>query len=451
MRTFVQHFWQGLVAWMRDLRTTEAFPPEAWGIVRRRIDRYDLTRAFFTRWFLALAMMGIGLAAPGEHWMWLLWLLPAFLQGPLEILGWKHDRAHTAPRRRWSPVTWVVHTTERAKDRMPFNFTGILGGIAAPASIIAVTLGVSTDAVLLKPTALALACLYTVSGTSSWLLDTPFYQMARLSAHLRHTFAPIAATTLVLGFQVLVVLDGWPIRLLHNETWPPELVPLVYGISLVPLAFGLRIHDHDRLVRAAADRIAMAQAAERATLVTEGGWQRVEDAEAALREALDTEGVEDSRVAHSAHELFDALKGVREWAAPTQGEDARRAVSVKKQLDQCADRQGFSAKTTVSLDRLAEPDRDSVVRVAIEVLRIIRVKRDSPRSSMTILLGNRGGKRLILTFTADRDFAPPKFSEAVFSALDGRLDPRSLPEATAAPEGDGKSVQVSWLTDAAMR
>lgn len=214
-------------------------------VAHTRIRYYDQVRLSVTRGSL-LTVVAASLAAAPHTSRWAWWVLtPAIAQVSLEIYLDQYTRTNEIPRLR--VVRAMTAFVNWSHDKTILNTTGLLGIVACPLNIIAVTFATGPgDPAWVKVVGLTAAVLYTNSGLAGVFLDVPHYSTRQVLPqplpHMR-TAAWAIEIAVIEAIVAVSVRDG---------KWAAEMVPIAYLCGLLPIALGTRVRDHDRLIGAAA-------------------------------------------------------------------------------------------------------------------------------------------------------------------------------------------------------
>ncbi len=210
-----------------------------------RVRHYDRVRPYATRAVLLL-MISAGVALLQARWWCWVMLSPALLQIVLEI--YLHRFVHeTADEPKWKTVRWMRDVADRHHRTKLLNVTGVLGVLACPLNVAAVSIAPpGGDVSWVKVVAFAAAVLYVNSGLASTFLDPANYtETSKMppAMHRVRAFAPLLSMCAVAAIAAIGV---------HFGRWAPVMIPLAYATSALTLLLGSKIRDHDRVVAAAA-------------------------------------------------------------------------------------------------------------------------------------------------------------------------------------------------------
>lgn len=222
--------------------------PWALALALHRVAHHDSHRAFLTRLGLWAGLVVVYLIAPAPWWAWFA-LVPTPLQTTLEMLSHRHLTGTDGASSVGNPlVRLTVRTAAWASGKMLLNFTGLLGGLATAAQILAVLFALPVDGPSwARPVGLALALGHLASGTASVMLDPPWYNPAsqgprwRVARLFRRIIAPLEC--LVAGFLAALT------------PWPGVPFVLVAAICVIPMHVFFKTRESDRLMRASEDLV----------------------------------------------------------------------------------------------------------------------------------------------------------------------------------------------------
>lgn len=248
-----------------DLGLPAASEPSDWlrQVAHHRVLVYDRIRQFLSRLALIVVVCGgLFALAPRVQWWAVVLVIPAILQVTLEIALEKPIRREVMRVAREAAETghtraevlkdledelpWPLRVWLSVYLVLPFNVTGVLGGVAAPCLLIGVVYGTSAtaDNGWVKVATFAAALLYLNSAASGPLLEGTVYERSRAGEILRRV-RPFAWPALCLFSIVALVLPAHLIGL-----WPVPSLPYAYMVCALPYALGLRIREHDRAINA---------------------------------------------------------------------------------------------------------------------------------------------------------------------------------------------------------
>lgn len=221
----------------------------ALALALHRVAHHDSYRAFLTRLGLWAGLVVIFLLAPAPWWAWFA-LVPTPVQTILEVLSHRHLTGAEGPASSVTNplVRLTVRTAAWASGKVLLNFTGLLGGIATAAQILAVLFALPVDGQgWVRPLGLALGLAHLASGTASVMLDPPWYNPAsrgprwRVARLFRRIIAPLECLVAA-GLAALT-------------RWPEVPFVLVATICLIPMHVFLKTRESDRLMRASEDLV----------------------------------------------------------------------------------------------------------------------------------------------------------------------------------------------------
>lgn len=214
-------------------------------IAERRVEAYDRLRPVVVR----MASLGVIMAAftvlRAEMWTWLA-LLPSAIQVLLEIyLQGYHSKSAGDPR--WQVVRAMRDYARNRFQTMTLNVTGIIGTVACPLNVIAVSSApAGGDAGWIKIAALAAAVFYLNSGLASVFLDPPNYTETSVMPPFMHTLRPYAPLISYLISTAIIAVS------VEGHRWEHAMVPIAYLCTALTLLLGGTLRNHDRMIAAAA-------------------------------------------------------------------------------------------------------------------------------------------------------------------------------------------------------
>jgi hypothetical protein len=227
---------------------------------------FDRVRPFITRGALLVALtieLAFLPAKPPIVWAF---LVPAAVQVALEIaLEPTMRREQVSEADTWVLLRPIVKVWRANYERIPVNITGLLGGVAVVANMVAVLfLSGTHDPGWLRVAAFATAVLYCCSGTLGPLTDAPFYSPLDRTPSFVRLARPFAWLVIIVILVVFV--------LIANDTvgpWVDQSLPYALLVCALPYYIGLRARDYERDLGAAAVVMAIADAEERRFIALE--------------------------------------------------------------------------------------------------------------------------------------------------------------------------------------
>lgn len=238
--------------WLQIVRDMTAQAPMSdWAaeVTTIRIRVYDQIRAFVTRGvLLAVTAIMVGVA-PGAWWLTWVLFIPALIQVVFEIVldfQINEDEPSRTPLLRT-----LAGIAERAHTSTLVNFTGVVGFIAVPCNIVAVSYfagpGHPTWA---KVVALAGAAAYGVSGIMSFLSDTTHYSAHQSPQRVYRMFRAVRPHVwLVIMVAMMAIVAGS----ILDDRWAADMEPLAWALCLFPVVIGMKQRDYERFLRASSD------------------------------------------------------------------------------------------------------------------------------------------------------------------------------------------------------
>ncbi|MCB9440882.1 MAG: hypothetical protein H6523_11630 [Mycolicibacterium sp.] len=226
--------WKQLVV---DLVQPPTFSQWHTKVAAARITHYDGLRGPVTRTGY-LAVVASAMAAVGAPWwIWVL-LVPAVMQVALEFLAYPYP-SRGPERRRTSRILPARY--ERLQGNL--NIPALIGLLADPLNLIAVNLAPSGgDVGWVKIAALAAAIGYLNSSLAGLLLDVANYTEASAMPMIFHTMRPWVP---LLSWASVVAMVTVGVEL---GRWEPAMVPVAYLATVLALALGVTVRNHDRMV-----------------------------------------------------------------------------------------------------------------------------------------------------------------------------------------------------------
>lgn len=258
-------------------------------VAHLRVFAFDRIRPFLTRLML-LAVIAVCIAAlPEVSWVAWVLLVPALVQGGLEILFEPYVRVRDADR--WPAVVRYLRPAMRwwasVYERRQLNLTGLIGTVAVVANVVACAFLTTADESTgwIKVAAFGCAVLYANSGVAGPVLESTSYsERSSRGSHAAGRLRP-AYWVLVLAAAAGVVRGSDAL-----DRWPGSAVPYAYLACGLAYALGLRVREHDRLV-AAGGLLAQASEDEGATSLARGLHDLVSPRRALFRRIMEVDGV----------------------------------------------------------------------------------------------------------------------------------------------------------------
>ncbi|MEH0424378.1 sensor histidine kinase [Streptomyces sp. B21-083] len=245
---------------VRDLRAPAPMSHWSTRVTAARIHRYDRLRPFATRGFLLVVLaVLLVLADDVRPAAWVL-LSVGVTQTLLEIH--LDGQAHGGKRARFALTRQLLAWQDNWQwERTLLNATGLLGGIAVPANVVAVLfLTGPGDPGWVKVAALTVALAYANSGIYHVLTDGTYYSA---NQSLPRILVTLRAYGWLLVTGVLALVVGLSV---HLGRWHPDMVPLAWVACALPYAVGLKMRDYDRCLRASGEEAAVAMTEARSRL-----------------------------------------------------------------------------------------------------------------------------------------------------------------------------------------
>lgn len=271
---------------VRDLRAPAPMSHWATRVTAARIHRYDRLRPFLTRGLLLVSLaVLLQLADESQPFMWVL-LSVGVVQTLLEIH--LDGQSHGGGRARFALTRLLLAWQDNWQwERTLFNATGLLGGIAVPANVIAVLFFTGPgDPGWVKVVALAMTVAYANSGIFHVLTDGTYYSANQSLPRFLVTLRAYGWLFVVGALAGLVGLST------HLDRWHPDMVPLAWAVCVLPYTVGMKTRDYDRFLRASGEEAAIAMTDARSRL---------------------------------AHDFHDTLNDIRSLSRALAGDDSVRA------------------------------------------------------------------------------------------------------------------------------
>jgi hypothetical protein len=245
-RARVSNPWQQIA---RDMFAAAPMSHWACDVTTVRIRDYDQIRAFVTRGALLAVVAALLAVAPGTSWWTFALLVPAAVQVVLEIvLNFQLAAPETTRTRALKPL---VDIAEKAHSHTLVNVTGLIGGAAVPANLVAVCYFSGPGAPSwAKVLALGAAAAYGASGILSFLTDSTHY-----SAHMSPStpYRVFHAVRPHVWLLILVAMTAIVAGSIASHRWAPEMVPLAWATCLFPAVIGMKVRDYERMLRASSE------------------------------------------------------------------------------------------------------------------------------------------------------------------------------------------------------
>lgn len=238
--------------WLQIVRDMTAPAPMCdWAseVTTIRIRVYDQIRAFVTRGALLAAttiMLGF---APGTWWLTWILFIPALFQVIFEIvLDFQINKDELTQIPVLRTLTAIA---ENAHTSTLVNVTGVLGLVAVPCNIVAVSyLSGPGDPTWAKVLALAGAAAYGVSGIMSFLSDTTHYSAHQSPKRVYRMFRAVRPHVwLVIMVAMTAIVAGSVLA----DRWAADMEPLAWALCLFPVVIGMKQRDYERFLRASSD------------------------------------------------------------------------------------------------------------------------------------------------------------------------------------------------------
>lgn len=252
--------------WLQILRDlTAPAPVSNWAaeVTRTRIREYDRIRTFVTRGVLLVATVVLLVIAPGTWWLTWALLIPAAVQVVLEI--YVDFQLYATEQTRIRSLKTVVDITESAHSETLVNFTGIVGAVAVPCNIVAVSyFSGPGEPSWAKVAALAAVAAYGVSAILNFLTDTTHYSANQPVTKPYRAFRALRPYIWLIAAVFTAAMLGVSIAL---HRWAPVMVPFAWAVCLVPVVTGMKQRDYERFLRASSELLPDVQRSAKEVLV----------------------------------------------------------------------------------------------------------------------------------------------------------------------------------------
>ncbi|CAM5562624.1 sensor histidine kinase [Streptomyces avidinii] len=335
-----------------DLRAPA--PMSVWStrVTAARIHRYDRVRPFATRGFLLALLAALLVLADATHpLVWAL-LSVGVLQTLLEIH--LDGQAHGGTRARSAPIRMLLTWQDNWQwERTLLNGTGLLGGIAVPANVIAVLFCTGPgDPGWIKVVALVVALAYANSGIYHVLTDGTYYSANQSLPRILVTLRPYGW---LLVTCALVAVVGLSVRL---GRWSPDMVPLAWAACTLPYLVGMKARDCDRWLRAGAEEAAVAMNEARSRLAQD--FHDTLNEVRSLSRALAGDDSVKAEYKIDAADLAPKLTLVKEAIDESAWDAQHREITMEGIVEQLGRDHSLDITAELSLGELRPGNRDLV-------------------------------------------------------------------------------------------
>lgn len=223
-----------------DLVATAPFSEWHERVSEHRVLTYDRIRPAAVRGVLLAIIAALLIPVQPQWWVWAM-LAPALLQVSLEVYLYKFVLGSSEPR--WRLFRSMTVTAREHFNTQTLNFTGVLGALACPLTILAVCLAPPGGVYgWVKIVALGAAILYLNTGLTNVLLDPPNYTESSVMPPVMHRIRPFAP------FISLIVVNGLVAIGAVNDGWDQAMLPLAFATTALTLLLGSTVRNHDRMV-----------------------------------------------------------------------------------------------------------------------------------------------------------------------------------------------------------
>lgn len=341
------HRW-GQLLW--DMRAPA--PMSLWStrVTATRIHDYDRLRPSTTRGFLLAVLAALFALADGTRPLVWAALSVGVLQTVLEVR--LDAQAREGTRSRLGVGRRLLRMQDDWQwERTLLNATGVLGGIAVPANVLAVLfLTGPGDPGWAKTAALVTALAYGNSGIIQVLTDGTYYSA---NQSLPRLLVALRAHGWLLVTAVLVAVVGLSV---HLGRWHPDMVPLAWAACAMPYLVGMRMRDYDRFLRAGGVQVERAMNESRARLA-----QDIHDMFNQVRSLSRSLARDDSvRAAHkvAAADLEPQITMIKEAIDEASWDARHRAITLRGIAGQLARDHSLDMTVDLRLGELSKHNRE---------------------------------------------------------------------------------------------
>ncbi|WP_406123779.1 sensor histidine kinase [Streptomyces sp. NBC_00989] len=349
--------------WAQILRDLHAPAPMShWStrVTAARIHRHDRLRPFATRGFLLVVLAVLFVLADGVRpAAWAL-LSVGVTQTLLEIH--LDGQAHGGKRARFALTRLLLAWQDNWQwERTLLNATGLLGGIAVPANVVAVLFFTGPGHPgWVKVAALGVALAYANSGIYQVLTDGTYYSA---NQSLPRILVTLRAYGWLLVTGVLALVVGLSV---HLGRWHPEMVPLAWAVCALPYAVGLKMRDYDRCLRASGEEAAVAMTEARSRLAQD--FHDTLNAVRSLSRALARDDSVSPEYKIDAADLAPKLTLVKEMVDEYAWEAQGREITLEGVVEQLGRDHSLRVTAEFGLGELRPENRELVRQLITTVV-----------------------------------------------------------------------------------
>ncbi|WP_370500196.1 Pr6Pr family membrane protein [Mycolicibacterium sp. jd] len=240
---------------LRDITAPAPISNWASDVTTTRIKRYDRIRPFVTRGVLLAALAILLSLAPGASWLTWVLLIPAAIQVVFEII--LDFQLYAQQPARVRALERLTDIAESAHSTTLVNFTGVVGAIAVPCNIVAVSyLSGPGSPSWVKVVALGVAAAYGVSAIMSFLTDATHYSAHQVRSKPYLVFQAVRPHVWLI---ILVLMTGIVAGSIALQRWAPAMVPLAWTLCVFPVVIGMKQRDYERFLRASSEQLSKVQ------------------------------------------------------------------------------------------------------------------------------------------------------------------------------------------------
>lgn len=233
----------------RDLNASAPVSTWASRVTTTRVRCYDQIRVYVTRGLLLGALALLVAFAPGSSWLTWVLLVPALCQVGSEI-GVDLALRATGPV-PGGLIGTMAAITDTAHSFTLVNVTGLLGTVAVPANLVAVSYCTGPgEPGWMKVVALAVAAAYGVSAIVSLITDATNYEPHQCNTTPYRLYRRVRPHLWLIGCLIMAALVGGSVAL---GRWAPAMEPLAWALCASPLLIGTGQRDYDRFLRASSE------------------------------------------------------------------------------------------------------------------------------------------------------------------------------------------------------
>ncbi|EKX62162.1 HAMP domain-containing histidine kinase [Streptomyces ipomoeae] len=343
------HPW-GQLLW--DMRAQA--PMSLWStrVTAARIHRYDRLRPYVTRGSLLAVLSVLFWLADGTRPLGWALLSVGVVQTLLEIH--LEGQTHSGTRSRFAVIRLLLAWQDNWQwERTLLNATGLLGGIAVPANVLAVLFCTGPgDPGWVKVVALAVALAYGNSGIIQVLTDGTYYSA---NQSLPRFLVTLRAYGWLLVTGVLVSVVGLSV---HLGRWHPDMVPLAWAACALPYLVGMKMREYDRLLRVGGEEVAVAMNEARSRLAQD--FHDTLNEVRTLSRALAEDDSVKAEYKIDAADLEPKLTMVKEAIDEAAWDAQHRKITLQGIIEQLGRDHSLALTTELRLGELRPANRDLI-------------------------------------------------------------------------------------------